>query len=136
MTDPRPAFAQPGLLALVAAGGAVGTTARWAVARLMDPPDGSWPWPTFAVNIVGSFLLGALVAGLGSPQGDGWRRLVRLGLGTGLLGGFTTYSTFALEVDELARDGHLALGAAYAVASVVVGVAAAAAGAAAARGRR
>ncbi len=128
MTGPRPPFAQPGLLALVAAGGAVGTTARWAVARLMDAPDGTWPWPTFAVNVVGSFLLGALLAGLGQAD-EGRRRQVRLGAGTGLLGGFTTYSTFALEVDVLARDGYLVLAAAYAVTSVVVGVAAAAAGA-------
>ncbi len=132
MTGTRPAYTQPGLVALVGVGGAVGTTARWAVEQLADVPDGAWPWPTFAINVVGSFLLGVLLAGLGSVD-DGWRRRVRLGAGTGLLGGFTTYSTFAVEVDLRARDGYLALGAVYAVTSVVVGVAAAAAGAAAGR---
>lgn len=84
---------------------------------------------TFAVNMVGSFLLGLLVAVLAARGDDvGPQRLVRLALGTGVLGGFTTYSTFIVEVDELVRDGHLELGAGYALGSVVLGILAAALG--------
>ena len=116
------------LAGLVAAGGTAGTATRWAVARLADGTAGTWPWPTFGVNVVGSFALGALLALLGRGRDEGWRRAVRLGAGTGVLGGFTTYSTFAVETDTLVRDGHLLLGGACAVVSVVAGVGAAALG--------
>lgn len=87
---------------------------------------------TFWINVVGSVVLGALLEAL-SRAGDnsGWRRAVRLGVGTGVVGGFTTYSTFVLEIDQLARAGALPLAAAYALISVIVGLAAAAAGMAA-----
>jgi fluoride exporter len=58
----------------------------------------------------------------------GWRRAVRVGCGTGLVGGFTTYSTFILEVERLLQGGHAAVGVLYALVSVVAGLAAAGAG--------
>ena len=117
------------LAALVAVGGAVGTSARAALETAFAPAPGAWPWTTFAINVVGSFVLGVLLESLvRSGPDDGWRRRARVGLGTGVLGGFTTYSTFALEVYRLVGDGHAVTGVAYALVSVVVGVVAAGAG--------
>ena len=94
--------------------------------------EAGWPWVTFWINVVGSVVLGALLEALSRAGDDsGWRRAVRLGVGTGVVGGFTTYSTFVLEIDQLARAGALPLAAAYALISVIVGLAAAAAGMAA-----
>ncbi len=119
--------------ALVAAGSALGTLIRAAIELAFPHASDQWPWATFWINLVGSFLLGALLETL-SRSGDdaGWRRRLRLGLGTGVLGGFTTYSTFVLEIDQLARAGQLALGVAYAFGSIVLGVIAAGLGVAAA----
>jgi fluoride exporter len=116
------------LVGLVFVGGCVGTAVRWALEEAFAQPTG-WPWVTFAINLVGSFALGLLLEllVLGGPD-VGWRRAVRLGCGTGVMGGFTTYSTFVLEVDRLASDGELATAVAYPVVSVVLGLAAAAAG--------
>ncbi|GEL94624.1 fluoride efflux transporter FluC [Cellulomonas composti] len=125
----RPLFARPSLLLLVVAGGAVGTAVRSTIEDRYPHAPGGWPWATFVINVTGSFLLGALVAWLarGGPD-EGRRRQARLGLGTGVLGGFTTYSTFVVEADTLLRDGHVGIGLAYAATSVALGVAAAAGG--------
>ncbi|WP_307858105.1 fluoride efflux transporter FluC [Cellulomonas fulva] len=116
------------LVGLVFLGGCVGTAVRWALEEAFAVPTG-WPWVTFAINVAGSFLLGLLLELLVRGGADaGWRRAVRLGCGTGVMGGFTTYSTFVLEVDRLGADGELALAVAYPLVSVVLGLAAAAAG--------
>lgn len=130
----RPAFLQPGLLALVMVGGAAGTAARWQLSQTFTPEPEHWPWVTFTINVVGSLLLGLLLETLLRSGPDaGWRRGVRVGIGTGLLGGFTTYSTFVVETDLLVASGHLWVGAAYAVVSILVGVLAALGGIALAR---
>ncbi|MBD5784753.1 CrcB family protein [Cellulosimicrobium terreum] len=117
------------LAGIVALGGAVGTTARALLEHVFAPVPGSWPWTTFAINVVGSFVLGVLLETLvRSGPDEGRRRTVRLGCGTGVLGGFTTYSTFAVEAERLLTGGHAALGVAYALVSVVVGIVAACAG--------
>lgn len=122
------------LALLIGAGGAVGTAIRAIAEHLVPAQPGTWPWTTFLLNVVGSFLLGALLTGLGRRGPDEGRvRALRLALGTGLLGGFTTYSTFTLEVDALMREGEVALGAAYAVGSVLLGASAALLGVRAAR---
>lgn len=113
------------MLALVVLGGAVGTLVRVLLEDAFGAGLGEWPWATFAINVAGSFLLGLLVAALAARGGD---ERLRLALGTGVLGGFTTYSTFIVEVDRLLADGHLGLGAGYALGSVLLGVAAAAVG--------
>ncbi|GIG41470.1 CrcB family protein [Cellulomonas phragmiteti] len=125
-SSPLPdALALPAAAALVAAGGTVGVLIRALLAQSSAPAAGAWPWTTFGINVVGSLLLGGLLAVLQRGPDVGRRRVVRLGLGTGVLGGFTTYSTFALEVEQLVADGHAVVGAAYAAASVVLGIAAA-----------
>ncbi|MFI2702891.1 FluC/FEX family fluoride channel [Cellulosimicrobium composti] len=123
VTRPTPLLALAGL---VAAGGAVGTTARALLEHAFAPAPGAWPWTTSWINLAGSFVLGALLETLlRSGPDTGRRRAVRLGCGTGVLGGFTTYSTFVVEVERLADGGHVALGAAYGLGSVVLGVLAA-----------
>lgn len=97
---PRPAYLRPGAWATVAVGGAAGTLARHGVDVLAPG------WSTLAVNLTGAFALGLLLQlyasrGAGDPRGTH----VRLLLGTGFLGGFTTYSTLALQTGRLLRDG-------------------------------
>lgn len=102
-------------------GGAAGTALRLLADVLVPAPAGGIPYSTLAVNVLGSFLLGAAVARLwpGMPP---W---ARAGLGTGLLGSFTTFSAVALVVDELARDGSIVVALAYLAASLVGGLVAA-----------
>ena len=122
-----PATPLPAAL-LVAAGGTVGVLARALLGQAFPTAPDGWPWVTLGINLAGSFALGVLMAVLQRGPDVGRRRAVRLAVGTGVLGGFTTYSTFAVEVVGLLADGLLAAGVAYALLSVTVGVAAAAAG--------
>ena len=127
----RPPHAHPVLLLLVFAGGVAGTLLRSALATAL--PASRFPLATFLTNVSGAFVLGALLEGLRRAGPDtGRRRAARLGLGSGLLGAFTTYSALAVESDLLVRDGHVGTATAYAVGSVLAGLVAAAAGVAAA----
>ncbi|MGE0501726.1 MAG: fluoride efflux transporter CrcB [Rhizobiaceae bacterium] len=110
-------------LALVAAGGAIGAALRHLVnlgaLRLLGP---QFPWGTVAVNVVGSFAMGAFVALLA-------RRIdasaeVRLFVATGILGGFTTFSAFSLDVAVLWERGAAMQAAGYALGSVAGSLAA------------
>ncbi|GAA2225599.1 hypothetical protein GCM10009851_06740 [Herbiconiux moechotypicola] len=117
---------RPGLIALVAAGGVVGTALREAVVLLIGP-TGDFPLAIFLINVVGAFVLGALLvalAGLGDDTGR--RRLVRLGVGTGVLGGFTTYSALSTDTAHLLSGGGAGVGVAlvYGLLTVLVGGAA------------
>lgn len=113
---------------LVFVGGALGTAARVGVSQLVDPV-GPVPVATVAINVVGAFVLGWLLERLArSGSDDGWRRDVRLGIGTGLLGGFTTYSALATDTATLLADGHPASALGYAVGTLVLGLLAALAG--------
>ena len=115
-----------GSAALVAAGGTLGVAVRALLEGAFPAGPGAWPWTTTAINLTGSLLLGLLLATLSRRGPDtGRRRAVRLGVGTGVIGGYTTYSTFVLEVERLVTGGAVATGVAYALVSVVLGVAAA-----------
>jgi len=111
---------------LAAIGGALGALARWGLSEAVPSPGG-WPWATLLVNVTGCFLLGMLLGILGSrsPQ-PAW---VPPFVGVGILGGYTTYSTFAVEVVRQAEAGAVLLAAGYVLVSVVGGVSALAAGA-------
>jgi CrcB protein len=125
---------RPAWLGVIVVGGAAGTSLRAALEGAFGAGPGEWPWVTFWINLGGAFMLGALLEGLaGSSLGRTWRRGLQLGLGTGLLGGFTTYSTFSLETVQLLDSGHWPIGLGYALAAVTGGVAAAAGGIAAVR---
>ena len=124
-----PLHARPALLAVVAAGGLLGAPLRALLDRALTPPGAVWPTGTLVVNLTGALVLGALVEALVRLGPDaGWRRLARLGLGTGLVGAFTTYSALVLQVLDLLREGRTATAATYAATSVLGGLLAAAAG--------
>nr|WP_239522735.1 fluoride efflux transporter CrcB [Geodermatophilus sabuli] len=112
---------------LAALGGALGALARWGIAESLPRSPGGWPWATLLVNLSGCLLLGVLLAVLAarSPEAS-WPRPF---LGVGVLGGFTTWSTFAVEVVALAEARAWVLAAGYVLASVLGGVLAVAAGA-------
>jgi CrcB protein len=107
---------------LAALGGALGALARWVIAEALPGSPGGWPWATLLVNLTGCLLLGALLAALAarSPE-PSWARPF---LGIGVLGGYTTYSTFAVEVVDLTDRGAAVLAAGYVLLSVAGGVAA------------
>lgn len=111
----------------IALGGALGSVLRFAMNEAVSARFGrAFPWGTLSINVIGSFLIGLLVVLLVerlevSPA-------VRLGLMVGVLGGFTTFSSFSLEVVHLMQNGALLRAFLYVVASVVVCVLAAAAG--------
>lgn len=122
------------LVALVAAGGTVGVLARDLLTRAVGAT--SWPVATFAINLVGAFALGLLLASLRRHGPDAGRLLhARLLLGTGVLGGFTTYSALAVGTVELAQDDRLVAALAYGLGTVVLGLGAVGLGSAAGRGR-
>lgn len=127
--DERPLHLRVHALAWVFAGGLVGTGVRYWAEGAFPAQQGHWPWTTFGVNIIGAFVLGALLellARLGHDEG--WRQRIRLFGGTGICGALTTYSTFALEITELTRASAVVTALSYAFVSVVLGLAAAACG--------
>ena len=102
-------------LLLVALGGAGGSVLRYLFSNI----NTSFPWGTFAVNVLGSFLIGLLVGlmskGVLSPE-------MKLLLVTGFCGGFTTFSTFANESFSMMKAGDVLLTALYVGASVIIGI--------------
>lgn len=109
--------------AAIFAGGALGACARALVDEAL-PPIASFPASTLAVNLIGAFLLGALLEGLARSGPDaGARKLVRLLLGTGFCGAFTTYGTFVQQVLFMLTGPEALLGAAYLGLSLVGGLA-------------
>ena len=110
-------------IAAIFAGGFAGAMLRALIEDRIPHDADTWPWATFAVNIAGAFILAWLTTRLAEMVAP--TRYWRLLIGTGFCGALTTFSTFQVETIKLARDGHTALGAAYAVASMTLGMAAA-----------
>ena len=106
----------PNLL-LVMAGGAIGAAFRYNLSRVAAEQMGeAFPWGTWIANLLGGLLAGLLAGFLigEGPQGEP----LRLFLGVGVLGGFTTFSAFSLEAATMIERGDVAMAAAYAVSSV------------------
>jgi CrcB protein len=110
------------MLAAVGAGGFVGALGRYELGLTWPTPAGHFPWTTFSINISGAFLLGLVLTVL--LERVVWTRYVRPFFCVGVLGAWTTMSTFAVEGDLLVKDGRSLTAAAYVLATVVVGVAA------------
>ncbi len=107
-------------LAAIFIGGAVGTLARAAAAGLATTDASRWPWPTFAVNMIGAFLLGYFTTRLLERLPlSSYRRPL---LGTGLCGGLTTFSTMQVETLRMVEHHHYGLALGYTVASVIGGL--------------
>ncbi|WP_433236274.1 FluC/FEX family fluoride channel [Streptosporangium sp. CA-135522] len=120
-----------GVLAVIAAGGAIGTGARYGAALLWPTAAGSFPWTTLGVNASGCLVIGIFMVILTEVwTAPAW---VRPFFATGVLGGFTTFSTYCVDVERLVIGGRAGLALAYLVATPAAALAAVAAGAWAAR---
>lgn len=124
----RPVHLHWRYIGLVFAGGAIGTLIRYAVTAAIPEWEGM-SLATFTINMTGAFGLGWLLQYLSLSGPDvGIRRSMRLFVGTGILGGYTTYSTFAVDVDGLVASAQLSSSIVYGLATVVFGTAASIAG--------
>lgn len=119
---PAPATVDARLLVAIASGGVVGSLGRYAVGLGLPHHPGAWPWGMVLVNLTGCLAMGVLVAFLVARPGT--HRLARPFVGVGILGGWTTFSAFAVDVLQQVHVGHGGLAAAYVALSVVLGVAA------------
>ncbi len=111
------------LYAAILIGGALGSAARFAMATWVDEKAvAAFPWGTFAVNVVGSLVIGVMagLSGPKSPLAVPVPEIVRVFVMVGLCGGFTTFSAFSLQTVHLIETGRWFLAGAYAAASVMV----------------
>jgi CrcB protein len=108
------------ILMVIAAGGAVGSLARWGLTELMPHSSGAFPWATFIANVTGCLLLGVLmvfVIEVWPPS-----RYVRPFVGVGVLGGYTTFSGYMLDARALLVTGHVTTAGRYVVGSLAAGL--------------
>jgi CrcB protein len=119
------------VIAVVALGGALGATARYALSLHWPAPPGGFPWATFWTNVIGCAVIGVFMVVIT----DVWaaHRLVRPFFGTGVLGGFTTFSTYAVDIQRLVDHGRPGTGLAYLAATLLAALTAVWLAAAAAR---
>ncbi|WP_308014098.1 fluoride efflux transporter FluC [Streptantibioticus parmotrematis] len=110
------------VLAVIAVGGGTGSVARYGLARALPTSPGGFPWATFLTNVSGCFVLGLFmvyVLEIWPPS-----RYVRPFFGVGVLGGFTTFSTYTVELRGMIALHHWSLADAYALSSLIAGLAA------------
>src|SRR3954466_6455831 len=118
--DVPPPVVHTQVVAAVAVGGALGALARWAIAEGLPHDSGRFPWDTLLTNVLGCFLIGVLMVIVIERLPA--QRLVRPFFGTGVLGGFTTFSTYAVDARTLVASDHPALAAAYVVGTLLAGL--------------
>ncbi|MFE1449800.1 fluoride efflux transporter CrcB [Streptomyces olivaceoviridis] len=113
---------QAPVIAVVAAGGALGAVARYGASLLWPTAEGAFPWTTLVVNATGCAVIGVFMVVIT----DLWaaHRLVRPFFGTGVLGGFTTFSTYSVDIQQLVQSGQARTGLAYLAATLLAALAA------------
>ncbi|KMS67825.1 chromosome condensation protein CrcB [Streptomyces viridochromogenes] len=107
---------QAPIVAVVALGGAIGATARYAASLWWPAGPGGFPWATFWTNVIGCAVIGVFMVVITEVRAA--HRLVRPFFGTGVLGGFTTFSTYAVDIQQLLDNGHARVGLAYLAATL------------------
>jgi CrcB protein len=110
------------VVAVVALGGALGAMARYALTLWWPTPPGGFPWATFWTNVAGCAVIGVFMVVISEVWAA--HRLVRPFFGTGVLGGFTTFSTYAVDIQRLTDSGHARTGLAYLAATLLAALAA------------
>ncbi|EID81400.1 MULTISPECIES: fluoride efflux transporter FluC [Rhodococcus] len=126
---PGPLHVRPAAIAAVGGGGLLGAPLRYQLGVWFPQAAGGWPVTTFVINVAGAFLLGLVLEALTRLGPDtAWRQRVRLGVGTGVLGSFTTYSTLAVDADLLLRGHQWWAAGSYAAGTVLAGMVATIAG--------
>lgn len=121
MAEIRPLHLRLPSLGLAVIGGSLGTAAREAIGLVVADRAGI-PVAILGINLLGAFCLGLLLSGLARLGPDaGLRRTVRIMVGTGFMGGFTTYSALATDTASLLGDGRIGAGLAYGLGTVVIG---------------
>ncbi|MGW0818464.1 FluC/FEX family fluoride channel [Streptomyces viridiviolaceus] len=113
---------QAPVVAVVALGGAIGASARYGASLWWPTPTGGFPWTTFWVNVAGCAVIGVLMVVVTELRAG--HRLLRPFFGTGVLGGFTTFSTYAVDSRQLFAAGHARTGLAYLAATPLAALAA------------
>ncbi|MFD7842097.1 fluoride efflux transporter CrcB [Nocardia sp. NPDC059764] len=108
---------QGAILTVISIGGAIGALARYGLAQVWPTPAHGFPWATFATNVLGCFLIGVLMVIVTELRTA--HPLVRPFLGVGILGGFTTFSTYANETRALLEPGTVATAFSYLAATLV-----------------
>lgn len=109
--------AQLPVLAVISIGGGIGSEGRYGMALLLPSPPGHFPWATFLTNVVGCLCIGALMVLITEVWSA--HRLLRPFLGVGVLGGFTTFSTYAVDVRGLLQPESLPIAFAYLAGTVL-----------------
>ncbi|MEU0569169.1 CrcB family protein [Nonomuraea sp. NPDC005983] len=114
------------VLAVISAGGVLGALARFTVQALLPVAPAGFPWPTFLVNVSGCLLIGVLMVVITEVRRA--HRLVRPFLGVGVLGGFTTFSTYVVDIQRVIGLGAPVIGLVYLVATMAAALVAVVAG--------
>jgi CrcB protein len=105
------------VLAAISVGGAVGAIARWSIATALPASPDGFPWATFVINISGCLFIGVLMV----LVTDVWteHKLVRPFLGVGVLGGYTTFSTYTVDIQRLLNGNAAGIALVYLVATII-----------------
>jgi CrcB protein len=119
-TPLAPLRGQGGAFVAVAVGGALGALGRYGIGLLLPHPSGAFPWATFLINVLGGLLIGMLIVVV-TERGRA-HPLARPFFVTGILGGFTTFSTYAVDAQQLIAVGRVGVAGAYLAGTLVAAV--------------
>ncbi len=120
LPDPTPNPTSTALvLLLIATGGILGALLRYQLGLWWPTPTGHLPWTTLTINVTGCFTIGCFMVTIGAVP----RPLLRPFLVTGILGGYTTFSTYTVDLVHLGREGHWVMGIGYGLGTAAAAIA-------------